>query len=112
MKIIVNSIIPFKGYKAIALWPFIFVRTSATRMSDESWNRMIQHECIHLRQQQELLLVGFYLLYLFLWLWWSMRYRSFHKGYRRVVFEVEAYIFESDNGYLERRKRWSWTKWL
>jgi hypothetical protein len=42
MKIVRNSIIPFKGYKAMCVWPFIFVR------KDCSFNEIdLNHENIH-----------------------------------------------------------------
>jgi len=41
MKIIYNKIIPFKGYKAMAIWPFIFARKKLSEID-------INHEKIHL----------------------------------------------------------------
>jgi hypothetical protein len=44
MKIIYNKIIPFKGFRAITLWPFIFVR------KDCEFNKIhLNHEKIHAR---------------------------------------------------------------
>lgn len=59
MKVIYNKIIPFKGFKAITIWPFIFVRKEC------SFNEVdLNHENIHGKQQKELLLIFFYLIYL------------------------------------------------
>jgi hypothetical protein len=42
MLIIHNKLIPFKGFKAITLWPFIFVRKEC------SFNEIdLNHENIH-----------------------------------------------------------------
>ena len=70
--IIYNNIIPFKGFKAMAFWPWIFVRNSCKyRFSKESEN----HEKIHLKQQLEMLIVGIILTTLLFCLgcsWWSL----------------------------------------
>jgi hypothetical protein len=44
MRVIFNDIIPFKGYKAMAIWPFIFVRNDIKSLSSVD----INHEKIHL----------------------------------------------------------------
>ena len=93
MKVIRNSIIPFKGFKAITLWPFIFVRKEC------SFNEIdLNHENIHGRQQKELLIIPFYIIYLIEWIF---------KGYRNISFEKEAYRYEEDLGYLKRRKHFA-----
>ena len=58
MKIIENNILPPKGYKAITLLNMIFVR-KGTELNEVD----INHEAIHWEQEKELLIVGFYLLY-------------------------------------------------
>ena len=89
--IVRNDLIPFKGYKAMCLWPFIFVR------KDCSFNEVdLNHENIHGRQQLELFLVFFYLIYLIEWIF---------KGYRNISFEKEAYANEKDLNYLEWRRK-------
>ena len=94
MKIISNKHIPVKGFKAMAIYPFIFVR-SECKMRHKDWN----HEKIHFAQQKELWLIGFYVLYLIYWL----RY-----GYRNIPFEKEAYIYEGYNDYLQFRAKFAW----
>lgn len=90
-----NSIIPFRGFKAITLWPFVFYREE---MNTVDWN----HEAIHGRQQIELLFVGFYLCY---FVEWAV------KGYDQISFEKEAYVNEANLEYLKGR-RWfaQWRK--
>lgn len=107
MKIIFNKIIPCKGFKAMAIWPFIFVRKD-----NKPKFRTINHEDIHLKQQAELLLILFYLWYLIEWLIRSVQYRSFHKGYRNISFEREAYAHEQEIFYPDERKHYSFLKYL
>ncbi|MFJ1424990.1 hypothetical protein ACILD6_00015 [Capnocytophaga canimorsus] len=90
-----------KGYRAITLYPFIFVRVWA----DKDNAVLINHERIHLRQQLELLVIFFYLWYLLDFLWKYAKYRNWNKAYRNIIFEREAYSNESDLQYLKTRKR-------
>jgi len=91
-----NKIIPFKGYKAITLFPFVFYKGSKPS------KRTINHENIHAEQQKELLIIPFFIIYLF---------EAFMKGYRRISFEREAFSNEEDYTYLTKRKRFGmWRK--
>lgn len=49
MKIVYNYIIPFKGYLAMCVFPFIFVRKDARNLTVKD----INHEKIHGMQQIE-----------------------------------------------------------
>lgn len=96
---IYNKIIPFKGFRAITLWPFIFVRKGC------EFNEIhLNHEKIHARQQLELLIIPFYLIYLIEWLVRLIITRNLHKAYRDISFEKEAYANESNLDYLKNRK--------
>lgn len=88
MKIIKNNIIPFKGFKAVTIWPFIFVRGSFNNID-------LNHENIHGKQQIELLLIFFYIIYFIEWIF---------KGYRKISFEKEAFNNENNLDYLKQRK--------
>ena len=95
MKIIYNKIIPFKGYKAITIWPFIFVRKQLNEIS-------INHEEIHGKQQLELLIIPFYIIYFIEWIF---------KGYKNISFEKEAYANANNLDYLKSRKHYAqWIK--
>ena len=107
MLIIKNKILPFKRYRAMTIWPLLFVRSDV-----EVGPVLIRHEEIHGRQQREMLLVGFYVWYVIEWLFRAVQYGSWHIGYKNISFEREAYFFEGDVGYLDRRKLWSWTRWI
>ena len=98
MKIVRNSIIPFKGYKAITIWPFIFVRKECSFDEVD-----LNHENIHGKQQLELLIIFFYLIYLVEWI---------IKGYRNISFEREAYGNEDNLNYLKTRKHYAWLKMM
>lgn len=107
MIIIRNNIIPFQGYKAITIWPFIFVRRSAWYSNDTD-----RHERIHGRQQLEMLLLLFYL-------WYGVEYiirlaimRDTKQAYRSISFEQEAYANERDEQYLKHRRPYAWLMYL
>jgi len=54
VKVIYNDIIPFSGFKAITILPFVFARTKTRPLDDKTLN----HESIHLRQQLEVLVAA------------------------------------------------------
>ena len=66
-KVIYKSRIPrlfslFMPVSAVTLWPFIFVREERPSAT------LLQHELIHIKQANELGVIGFYALYLHDWL--------------------------------------------
>ena len=106
MKIIYNKIIPWQGFKAINLFGFLFVRSNLLK------DRDINHEAIHSEQMKELLWIPFYIWYLIefmIKLWWFL---DGSKAYKRVSFEVEAYMHQDDLDYLKNRKRYNWIKYV
>lgn len=107
MRIIRNGIIPFKGYKAVNLFGLLFVRGDAYMEAAD-----INHEEIHTAQMKEMLYALFYLWYLAEWLVRLVQCRDVEKAYRSISFEREAYANEKDMGYLGRRRRYSWLKYL
>ncbi|HEY1024413.1 MAG TPA: hypothetical protein VGE26_04565 [Sphingobacteriaceae bacterium] len=92
----------------MALFPFILLREKHFITNKV----LINHEKIHLKQQLELLILPFYLLYLLNYLINLVRYRTHFQAYRNIGFEREAYSMEKDLKYLEHRKLWSWIKFL
>ena len=104
--VIQNSSIPkylsiFINIWAITLYPFIICKGE---MDEQTLN----HEKIHLAQQRELWLVGFYLLYAFYWLRARLLGMSSHDAYMAIPFEVEAYAQQHDMDYLKNRERFAW----
>lgn len=108
MKIVYNYIIPFKGYKAMCVFPFIFVRKDVRSLTVND----INHEKIHGEQQKETLILLFYLLYGIEWLVKVVYYRNRHTAYKNVSFEREAYDKQDDITYLDKRKLFSWVKYI
>ena len=128
-KVVFNDLIPFKGFLAMCLWPFIFVRNAAASHYNLVANN---HEHIHAEQQKEMLAVGLVLaaalsllgcdwwslLALPLFLWWYgvewvfrlIQYGDSHKAYRNISFEREAYANEKDMEYLSHRRHFAWIK--
>lgn len=98
--------IRFRRIEAIALWPFVLVK------SQNPSQRTLRHEKIHLRQQLEMLILPFYLWYVFEWMykWWKLG--DADKAYFEICFEREAYKNEDEPHYLNLRKFWNFTKYL
>ena len=86
---------------AITLFPFII---SKEKMNDVTLN----HERIHLKQQKELWLLGFYVLYGLYWLKNRVSGMSSSEAYFNIPFEKEAYENQKDMSYLMSRKSQSW----
>ena len=130
--VIYNNIIPFKGSKAVTIWPLIFARKSAKWLKDYEEN----HEKIHLRQQLEVLvmsvmiilmavlsldlsrwwmLTSFGVYYTWYGLEWLIRlavYRDTHMAYYNIAVEQEAYLNERDMTYLNQRKAFVWVRYI
>ena len=117
MKIIYNSIIPFKGFLAINLFGILFVR-------DEYKNygltkSTINHESIHTEQIKELGYIFFYILYFIEWLikipfsWFMKNPRGVTNwAYKSISFEQEAFYNSKDYTYLDNRKHYNWFNFL
>jgi hypothetical protein len=89
----------------ITLWPFIFIRKE---YADE---QTINHEKIHIRQQAELLVIPFYVLYFIFWMR-GVLVNSIRDPYMSIPFEKEAYANDDNPNYLKERKFWSWTRYV
>lgn len=105
--VLYNSIIPFKGYKAINLFGIIFARKEYT-LDDVD----INHELIHTAQMKEMLYIFFYMWYIVEWFLKLLYYFDSNKAYKYISFEVEAYTNESNMNYLVKRKHFNWLKLL
>lgn len=103
-----NRFFLFNGYRAITLYPFIFVRND----SDKFDKVLINHETIHIKQQKELFVIPFYLWYILEWLIKVFIYKSFNNAYLNICFEREAYSNEKNIDYLKTRKRFSFFNYL
>ena len=108
--IIENSRIPqalslFINIWAITLYPFIIARD---RLGITTYN----HEKIHLVQQRELWVVGFYILYVWYWLKARAKGLNGSDAYRAIPFEKEAYKHQNNLKYLNTRKKHAWRDFI
>lgn len=108
MKIIENNYIPFKGYKAITILFWIFIR-KGVKLSDVD----ITHETIHWKQQIELGFIFFYIWYIIEFII-KLLYNTFNwkKAYRSISFEQEAYERQNNWNWTEFRPKYYWTKFI
>ena len=94
----------------ITLYPYIILRERHNvQPQGKSTLKLINHESIHIEQQKELLVIGFYIWYVLEWF-----IRLFMKGdaYKNISFEREAYENASNLEYINSRKGYSWFKYL
>lgn len=140
--VIKNKWIPFKGFTAMAIFPFIFVRkdwSESKYTGSEEYQNTIRHEKIHHAQQMEVSLYGlsfvsvywirhdfswwlvliplflFYALYILNWLWHYSRisFEDSSKAYRKICFEQEAYENADNENYLkERFPYFGWIRYI
>src|SRR6476661_2012343 len=83
----------------MALFPFILLKTASLKSNQV----ILNHELIHIRQQLELLILPFYLLYLGHYLINRLKYKDHYTAYMAIIFEKEAYAMEKDLQYLKKR---------
>lgn len=107
MILVFKYLVP-RGYTGISIFPFIFLSKKALKSS----KTFINHEKIHLRQQLELLVIPFYIWYGLEFFIRLLQYKNWHRAYVNISFEREAYTNEFDLEYLNRRKFWSFFKYL
>ncbi|WP_281616052.1 hypothetical protein [Flammeovirga sp. SubArs3] len=113
MFLVFNKLIPVKGFAAMAVYPFIFVRSECkSYQHSERWQILIRHEKIHFEQQKELLLIFFYLWYVIEYFIRLVIHKNSNEAYRNISFEREAYKNEGNINYFSTRNRFSWLKHL
>lgn len=89
---------------AMAIYPFILLKKPQYKKNSV----LINHEKIHHKQQLELLILPFYILYLLSYLVNLIIYLNHHKAYLHIPFEKEAYLNEKNFDYLKSRKMFGW----
>ena len=94
----------------ITIWPLVILRE---KYRDKSrWRlaapRIINHESIHVKQQEEMLILPFYIWYFTEWFIKLFFYGK--RSYYNISFEREAHDNETDLDYLSRRKHYAWIK--
>ena len=107
MKIIENSIIPFRGYKAVNIFGVLFVRKGVKidRVT-------LIHEQIHTAQMDEMMYIFFYIWYCVEFIYRLIKLKNWHDAYRAISFEREACIFQENGAYLKSRQPFAWRKFL
>jgi hypothetical protein len=108
MILIVNKYLVPIGYSGFAFYPFVFIKNPSLAENDF----LINHEKIHLRQQIELLIIGFYIFYLVEYFMRLLQYKNFNKAYRNISFEREAYVNDFNLSYLKSRNFFEFIKYL
>jgi UDP-galactopyranose mutase len=106
--IFISKLIVPKGFHGITLFPFIFLKKKSLKQDQI----LINHEKIHLKQQKELLILLFYLIYGLEWIVKFFIYKNGYLAYRNLSFEREAYQNENNQEYLKKRKLWSFLNYL
>lgn len=90
----------------MALYPFMIFKSERTKKDII----VIRHEKIHFKQQLELLIIPFYIVYLLHYTLNLMKYRNTRRAYFNICFEKEAYQNDQDPDYLENRKPFAWLR--
>ena len=125
MKVIYNKLILFKGFYAVTIIKWIFVREKYKYLDGSRiYNKMINHESIHEQQildftpetfpswlRYTIGSICFYLLYGLEWLFKLIPCLIKKKNaYRSLCAEQEAYNNEMDFKYIENRSKLFWLK--
>ena len=96
--IVAKYLIP-KGYRGMAVYPFILMKY----YKDQVNVVFLNHEKIHLRQQIEMLILPFFIWYILEFFIRFIQYKNRDLAYRNISFEREAYNKETDLNYLRNR---------
>jgi len=106
--ILISKYIIAKGYLGMALFPFIFLRSKKLI----KYKILINHEKIHLRQQLELLVLPFYIIYMIEFCIKLFRHGDWKRAYALISFEKEAYANESNLKFLQKRPFWNFMRYF
>lgn len=108
-KVFTNNF-PKKGFTALTLFPFVFVRKDGREFFTLKTER---HETTHALQQLETLYVIFFALYGVEWLI-KLPFCKFdtQKAYMSISFEQEAYEHQDEFGYNNVRKHFAWIRYI
>ncbi|MUU78905.1 hypothetical protein [Winogradskyella endarachnes] len=97
--IIISKYLVPKGYIGLTIFPFVLLKFEGLREK----KILLNHEKIHLKQQIELLIIPFFVIYVIEFLIKIVKYRNWNLAYRNISFEREAYANEKDLDYLKSR---------
>ena len=108
MFLIVSKYLIPKGYRGMTIFPFVIIKN----FFDKENTVLVNHEKIHIRQQLELLILPFFLLYFFEYLLRLIQFKNKNTAYRNISFEREAYANERNLDYLKNRSFWKFRKYI
>lgn len=91
-------------FKGIMIFPFIVLDRKINRKN------VTNHETIHFEQAKELLVILFYVIYILNYLINLIRFRNHSDAYLNVIFEKEAYKYQHNMNYLNKRKAYAWLR--
>lgn len=109
---ILKIINPFMSIRGITIFPFIILKSKYDKfeyLSDER-DITINHECIHIAQQKELLIIPFFILYFVEWFIKLFKYGA--NAYYNISFEREAFSNQNNLEYFNSRKMFSSFKYI
>lgn len=110
LKKIYTKHFPKKGYTALTLWPFVFVRSD---MKKKFTKKVERHETTHALQQIECLWIFFLIIYGLEYII-KLPFCRFdtERAYSSVSFEQEAYLWQDDKKYNEIRPHYEWRYYI
>ena len=109
LKRIYSSIIPWTGYKAMTVFPFVFIRKDKKTKYTPTCHR---HELTHAYQQVECLWILFFIIYIVEYLIKILWTCYPNLAYRSISFEQEAFANQGDVEYNINRKHFAWVKYI
>ena len=96
------------GTKCITLGYFIVGKKGLFYDKQGRETTLLRHEKIHIAQQRELTLIVFGAMYLWYYLYYSIKLRDSNNGYKQIPFEREAYKHQDEQWYLLKRNKNDW----
>jgi hypothetical protein len=105
--IVAKYLIP-RGYRGLAIFPFVLVKQPI----DKNNQILLSHERIHLQQQIELLILPFFVWYIIEFAYRWLQFKNWNMAYRNISFEREAYANEKNEDYLKQRNFWEFLRWI
>ena len=105
--IVAKYLIP-KGYRGMAVFPFVLMKYDL----DKANMIFVNHEKIHLKQQKEMLILPFFIWYFLEYLIRLIQYKNAALAYQNISFEREAYANETDFNYLKNRTFFQFLKYI
>lgn len=92
----------------IVLFCFVLLNRKSKLLNTEELATLLNHERIHVRQQLELLILPFFIIYIVEWIVLLFKYKDKNLAYRNISFEKEAYQMANNLNYLKKRKPYVW----